>query len=107
MVVYSRHWPDVLEMLRKVEKEMTTKTIGQVLYEADNIGRERYMKPYDTLCESTRQEFEASASAVAAVVREQCAQAAWAHYMDECRRKIVPPAEFGGWCAASAIRSMK
>lgn len=85
---------------------MTTKTLGQVLYEADNIGRERYMKPYDTLCESTRQEFEASASAVAAVVREQCAQAAWRHYMDMCKKCGVSPASFDRWSACGAIRSM-
>lgn len=87
---------------------MTTKPLGQVLYDADNIGRERYMKPYDTLCESTKQEFEASASAVAAVVREQCAQACEEQFGAD-RPKWVGLDELEhvvGMCAA-AIRSMK
>lgn len=54
MVVYSRHWPDVLEMLRKVEKEMTNPVIVLVttgthervdfakvlLYETPQLARE-------------------------------------------------------------------
>lgn len=86
---------------------MTTKTLGQVLYEADMRGRIADGPRQNRWQGCNQAQYERMASELAAVVREQCAQAAWAHYMDECKRKMVPPAEFGGWCAASAIRSMR
>lgn len=39
--------------------------------------------------------------------RERCAVAAWAHYMDTCRKRLCPPADFEHWNATSAIRSLE
>lgn len=92
---------------------MTTKTLGQVLYEAEyerelaEFAAHGISAPYAALTREEKEECERIAQAVAAVVREQCAQAAWSHYMDMCKKMGMPPAEFGGWCAASAIRAMK
>lgn len=50
---------------------MTTKALGQVLYEV----YEGHGLPYCQLSDKDRERYEAEAQAVAAVVREQCAHA--------------------------------
>ena len=39
--------------------------------------------------------------------REKCANAAWNHYIDQCKKSGISPTVFEGWCAASAIRAME
>lgn len=47
--------------------------------------------------------YEDAVAAVAAE-RERCAGAAWAHYMDTCRRKSISPASAEDWNAAASVR---
>lgn len=89
---------------------MTTSTIGQVLYEAEISVFAMYVTaaPWAELPGPHRQQYEDAARAVAAVVREQCAQA--------CERARLFHPLAGGWAAGmddgvavcvAAIRSMK
>lgn len=41
-----------------------------------------------------------------AQVRENCAVAAWNHFMDVCKSHGLAPADHEKWCAASAIRRL-
>lgn len=43
-------------------------------------------------------------NAVVAAEREACAMSAWAHYMDTCRKRGVPPSSMEHWLAATSIR---
>jgi len=72
-----------------------------VMGEEYPIGRELFYQTYRLGESSAKQE---SLTCVAAE-REACAITAWNHYMDECRRKNVHPADFGEWSAATAIRA--
>lgn len=84
---------------------MTEKTIGQVLY-AKFASSSRGMHPWGDLAPETRADFERQAQAVAAVVREQCAQ--------ECADYAAGARSIGAHVEAGvaehleeAIRSMK
>jgi hypothetical protein len=88
---------------------MTEKTLGQVLYDEviGNYERQRLLAPWSALDELDRADYERLAQAVAAIVREQCAQAgdALAVVDPECDAH-------DGWNSGirrlqSAIRSMK
>lgn len=37
---------------------------------------------------------------------EEAAQAAWRHYMDECKRKGINAAHYGEWIASNTIRAL-
>lgn len=43
-------------------------------------------------------------NAAIAQQRERDAVIAWNHYMDTCRKRILPPSAVEYWCAATAIR---
>lgn len=88
---------------------MTTKTLGQVLYEAEVAAYAMYVtaKPWVELSEAQKQEYEQAAQAVAAVVREQCGQEARAHYRLMCAAAEMRPMHISESDASPAIRSMK
>lgn len=65
---------------------MTTKTLGQVLYEAQTHNVRSVVRRWDELTAGRKSIFEREAQAVAAVVREQCAQAGDPH--GECAAEI-------------------
>lgn len=103
----SRRWLDVLGVLRKVENQMTTKTLGQVLYEAD-ISAERHIAfQFSALHTPDQAEYERMAQSVAAVVREQCAQEAREHHRRMRDAAALRPLHVSEWDASAAIRSMK
>lgn len=85
---------------------MTTKTLGQVLYEAEMVAERGFILPWESLQAPAQYEYDRMASAVAAVVREQCAQEC-ADYADEAHSI----GEYGEAAVAGyledAIRSMK
>jgi hypothetical protein len=41
---------------------------------------------------------------IANAVRNECADIAWAHFMDTCAKLRVPPHDFSKWSSAKAIR---
>ena len=41
---------------------------------------------------------------IEAAVREQCAVAAWSHYMDTCRRMGIGPGVAEEWNAVASVR---
>lgn len=81
---------------------MTTKTLGQVLYEGTIYTR----MPWSMLHSPARDDYERMAQAVAAVVREQCAQACEAERVSECDASDGVYNTATEHCAM-AIRSMK
>lgn len=72
---------------------MTEKSLGQVLYESLTWRR----RPWAETTKHEREAYEYEASAVATVVREQCAQAGMAVCWTDKQAEIV----------GNAIRSMK
>ena len=72
-----------------------------VMGEEYPIGRELFEKTYQIGEATSQLEVATHVSAE----REACAVTAWNYYMDECRRRDIHPADFSGWCAASAIRA--
>lgn len=85
---------------------MTTKPLGQVLYEADYSAERNIAFPFSALHAPDQAEYERMAQAVAAVVREQCAQACEAQRMPVCTEWDVAAVNAIDDCVA-AIRSMK
>lgn len=78
---------------------MTTKTLGQVLFESDPMCQSGRATPWSDREESVKADYEAMAQAVAAVVREQCAQA--------CEAAWHIDGSFTAQEFAAIIRSMK
>lgn len=61
----------------------------------------------DDLIDASRQMEEGPSQLVRrieAAVREQCAVAAWSHYMDTCRARKVAPSEHEHWNAVGSVR---
>lgn len=88
---------------------MTQKNLGQVLYEAEVEAYAMYVtsKPWVELSEAQKQEYEQAAQAVAAVVRERCAQEAREHHRRKRAAAALRPLHVNEWDAYEAIRSMK
>ena len=84
---------------------MTQKSLGHVLYEAENqLAR---AMPFAAILVPDQEMYERMASAVAEVVREQCAKEAKTHHEKMSKiveTRLVCPHE---WDASEAIRSMK